>query len=110
MQKHFIRFVLVPKSQVQNLYSNKSNKENKKPIEKPKKEESNQKKNSKKEKSYEPTKPKHPKSIESALNAVRRECLCYSFHHLLLFRLTKRNLKTFLIQAKTIFLIRQLYG
>lgn len=71
-----INKILVPKSQVQNLYnSNKSNKENKKPNEKPKTPENNVKKTQKKEKSQELAKPKPPKSIESALNNV-----CINLH------------------------------
>ncbi|KAJ8935395.1 hypothetical protein NQ314_012813 [Rhamnusium bicolor] len=62
---------VLPKSQVQNLYSNnKSNKENKKPQEKNKSQDKGDKKLQKKEKPQEVPKPKPPKSIESALNLI----------------------------------------
>ncbi|XP_018577765.1 transmembrane protein 214 [Anoplophora glabripennis] len=61
---------VLPKSQVQNLYSsNKNNKENKKPQDKTKQEKTD-KKSQKKDKPQEPPKPKPPKSIQSALNAI----------------------------------------
>lgn len=71
--------ILVPMSQVKNLYkSNKNNKENQKPLEKIKVQENGTKKAPKKvEKQQEPGKPKPPKSIESALNSVRH---IYNFH------------------------------
>ncbi|KAJ8976095.1 hypothetical protein NQ317_008432 [Molorchus minor] len=62
------KFVM-PKSQVQSLYShNKSNKENKKPQEKNKVQDKGDKKTQKKEQIQEVLKLKPPKSIESALN------------------------------------------
>lgn len=64
-------FIIVPKSQVDNLYGSiKKNKENKNPQEKNKDQDNANKKPQKKDKPQEPPKPKPPKSIESALNIV----------------------------------------
>ncbi|KAJ8925970.1 hypothetical protein NQ315_009825 [Exocentrus adspersus] len=60
---------VLPKSQVQNLYSNK---ENKKPQDKNKPLDKSEKKaqTQKKDKPQEPPKPKPPKTIQSALNSI----------------------------------------